>query len=708
MKNGTNNGETTTSSGIRRVVTTLAAPLLIVFLAAVLAGCGLLGGDTSSDDQSADPVEDDAVESSDSQTGDDSDTDEAEVPQESPDLPVGAVANIGDLVSAEPIACSFDEIIPLPIDPTCHEVSVPENWADPDPDDQVILQVAVFEGDGTNPDPIIYFDGGPGGHSLETLSFSFPGLVEPQLNGRDFIVFDQRGLGESEPSLHCPELTELFYEDLAGVISSDELPQSTFDAQNECVDRLQRSGADLTAYNSVASANDVEGIRIALGYEQLNPIGISYGTRLGQTYMRMYPDSVRSIVLDSVLPTGANLWTDFSLGAERAFRQLFDGCAASSGCSSAYPNFEEDFFALLDELDANPISLDLNNLTTGQTIPSVLDGDDVMGLVFQSLYDQGLFSFVPEMTAAAATGDYEGLQLLASVGATNINYVSTGMQLSVECNEEIAFESAAEREANISSDPRYERIEALAGDPNIFDACTEWPSGAAPQIESETVVSGIPTLLLAGRYDPITPPAGMDTVAAGLSTSYQFTFPHEGHGIAPTECGAEIVAAFIADPSREPDSSCIADTPSPQWVPGESGVAQGPVELIEFESDGLVSIRGVRPEGWTAAGPGVFSRGDNLTDPTTVLVQPTQGLGAENLIPLLAGQLGVEFTDNGTVSIDGEEWTSFLASDGDEIYEAIVRDGTDGLLALLVAAADERDELREQVLLPMAAAATAT
>ncbi|MDH3295121.1 MAG: alpha/beta hydrolase, partial [Acidimicrobiia bacterium] len=632
------------------------------------------------------------------------------IDDEGPPVPVGAVANIAGLISSEPTACSFDEVIPLPVNPVCHEVVVPENWAEPDPSDQVILQIAVFEGDGSHDDPIIYLDGGPGGHSLETLSFSFPVLVEPQLDGRDFIVFDQRGVGESEPSLHCPELTELFYEDLAGALAKDELPQATFDAQADCVDRLQSSGVELSAYNSVASANDVEAIRVALGYEQLNPIGISYSTRLGQTYMRMYPDSIRSIVLDSVLPTGADLWTDFNLGAERAYRQLFAGCAASAGCSDAYPDFEADFFALLEEFDANPVSLDLSNLITGQTIPSVLDGDDVMALVFQALYDRSVFSFVPEMTATASRGDYEGLRLLASLAATNVNYVSSGMQLSVECNEEIVFESPAAREANISDDPRYRRLEAVAGDPNIFQACAQWPSGAAPAVEAETVTSDIPTLLLAGQYDPITPPAGMDIIAAGLTTSYQFVFPHEGHGITPTECGAMIVAAFIDDPMVEPDGSCIAGSPKPLWVPGQGDQAQGPVELVEFESTGVVSIRGLRPDGWTQAGPGVFARGDGLTDPTTVLVQPTQGLPGENLAALLSSQLDVVFDANGTVTVEGEEWLSFLGfgGEGDEIYEMIVREGLDGVVVLLVAARNERDVLREQILLPMAAAAEPT
>ncbi len=680
----------------------LVLPLLAVGL--LLGACGF-GGDDGDDDTDAPALESSETDGSEATETDESETETDENADEVDDdeaLPVGAVPNIESLFTTDPIDCSFDEIIPLPVAPTCHEVLVPEDWANPDPNDEVVLQVAVFEGDGSHPDPIIYFDGGPGGHTLETLSLSFGDLVAPHLGGRDFVLFDQRGLGESEPSLHCYELTEVYYEELAGVITADEVPDVTFGAQDDCVERLEGAGINLAAYNSVASANDVEAIRLALGYEQLNPIGISYGTRLGQTYMRMYPDSVRSIVLDSVLPTGADLWTDFNIGAERAYRQLFEGCAASPGCATAYPNLEDDFFALLDQLDAEPVSLDLSNFITGQTIPSVLDGDDVMGLVFGSLYDQSLFSVVPQMTANAAAGNYEELLLLASVSATNVNYISSGMQLSVECNEELVFESEAARDATVSTDPRYQRIEAVAGSPNIFEACDNWPSGAAPDVEAETVESDIPTLLLGGQYDPITPPAGMDTIAAGLTTSYQFVFPHDGHGVAPTACGAEIVAAFIDDPNTEPDGSCIDQTSPPQWVPGEGGQATESIELVEFEASGLAAIKGLRPYGWNDLGSGVFTRGGNLTDVTTAMVQPTSGFPLETLVGILSTQLEVEFAANGTVDVDGQTWDSYLATDGDDVYELI---GNGDIMVMLASSADERDTLRQQVLLPMAAAA---
>ena len=543
---------------------------------------------------------------------------------------------------------------------------------------------------------------GPEDTRSTTWHLSYGSLIEPLAGDRDFIVYDQRGVGTSDPQLGCPELTETSLADMMGAIASDEVLDATLEAQEACASRLQGQGIDLSAYNSIASANDLEALRIALGYEQLNPIGISYGTRLGQTYLRMYPDSVRSLTLDSVFPTAADLWSDFDRSTERSFRQLFDGCAESPECSTVYPTFEDDFFRLLDELDVNPAPVTFTNLRTGVTTPSRLTGDDVLAFAFQALYSPSAFSLLPQMTVDALDGDYRVLEALGSSVVTSLGFFSVGMQLSVECNEEIPFESGSERVGVESDDPRYRRLERLSATGDFFDLCPSWPSGEAPDVENETVVGDVPTLLLAGRYDPITPPAGMDTIAAGLATSYQFVFPHQGHGVVPTPCGAEIVTRFIDDPASVPDSSCIDLSPEPAWVP----VTTDSINLVEFESDGLTALRGVRPEGWTDAGFGSFARLANAVDQTAVVFQPTRGIDAEFLATTFGRQIKVDMTEIDPLTIDGEAWRRFTGSQsGVGAIEIIVSAGDDGVIAALIAQPDEVDMLRELVLLPGARAA---
>ncbi len=629
------------------------------------------------------------------------DTDEDDGPTvDAGDLPVGAVADPAGLATIEPSGCGFDEPVPLPQEPTCHLVTVPEDGSDPSSGNTVVLEVAVFAADdgAEANDATIYLDGGPGGATLDLLWTSFELLHEPQTGPRDYIAFDQRGVGLSEPLLDCPELTELELARLAGELAPGTESEATIDAVGACRDRLVAAGVDLTAYNSVASANDLEAIRQLLGYEQFNLVGVSYGTRLAQTFMRQYPDSVRSAVLDSIVPVESDLWTNLAPEAQGAFEQLFAGCAADAACAEANPDLENRFFALLDRLDAESIEVELRDLLAGDEVTAIVDGDDVLGMVFQALYDQSLFSVIPAMVGEVENGDYRAIEYLGSIRLTNLPYSADAMQISVECNEEIAFESAEELAAVAPTDPGYVRLGELDGEATLFDICAVWPAGSAPEVESEPVVSDLPTLLLAGGYDPITRPGNADIVARSLSNHYSFLLPDEGHGLVSTPCGAELVTAFLADPTVEPDSSCIATSPAPSWTPEDD---DGEIELVEFSIDTPFQVTGLRPDGWEEAGPGAFARQRSAIDPTTLIVQPAGGLVPEFVAELLGSQLGIELLPDGTIDAGGREWETFLADDGSgEVVRLAAVGGSDGALVVLVADADDVERLSAEVFLP--------
>ncbi|MCA9904902.1 MAG: alpha/beta fold hydrolase, partial [Anaerolineae bacterium] len=173
-------------------------------------------------------------------------------------------------------------------DVDCGLLFVPEDRTDPD-SATIELAVAILYAseDDVQPDPIIYLAGGPGGNAVDELE---AWVDIPYIQDRDLILLDQRGTGYSFPSLNCPEIEE-----------------SEDDATQACRDRLVADGVNLQAYNSAENAADVADLRVALGYDEWNLYGISYGTRLAQTIVRDYPQGIRSVILDSAYPLAANL-----------------------------------------------------------------------------------------------------------------------------------------------------------------------------------------------------------------------------------------------------------------------------------------------------------------------------------------------------------------------------------------------------------------
>ncbi len=169
--------------------------------------------------------------------------------------------------------------------------------------------------------PVAYLDGGPGSKTLEALPFVYPMLAEMQA-GRDVVVFDQRGTGFSEPSLDCSEIKELTLDLVGLALSPEEEARRALDAVGSCRDRLAGEGIDLSLFHSGANAADVDLLRAALGYDQWDLYGVSYGTQLGQTVMRDFPDGVRRVVLDSAYPLEASL-----------LEEIPSEGSAPSGCS---------------------------------------------------------------------------------------------------------------------------------------------------------------------------------------------------------------------------------------------------------------------------------------------------------------------------------------------------------------------------------------
>jgi len=176
----------------------------------------------------------------------------------------------------EPAPCAFP--VPRGYDPECGYLVVPENRARSDTR-QIRLHVAIFRNRTgiPNADPVIKISGGPGSSGLNTAGYLLGTGMDAVLERRDFIMFDQRGTGYSLPRLDCPERVQIAPALLGGRLSAEESAQAIIDAFRRCRERLTAEGLDLTAYHSAASAADINDLRLALGYNQLNLMAFPMG-----------------------------------------------------------------------------------------------------------------------------------------------------------------------------------------------------------------------------------------------------------------------------------------------------------------------------------------------------------------------------------------------------------------------------------------------
>ncbi len=601
-------------------------------------------------------------------------------------------------------SCEFD--VPSGFDVTCGWLTVPEDHFDSTNEKTIQLHIAIFasESSSPEPEPIVYLEGGPGGEPLEAIPFTFASRFAPFLVNHDLIMYDQRGTGYSQPSLACPETYEMAFDLLEQDLSYEELTEISFDTIFTCHERLLSEGVNLAAYNSAQSAADLAAMREALGYDAWNLWGISYGTRLAQTTMRDHPEGLRSVILDSTYPLEANLLTDTPANAGRAFDVFFAGCAADEACNAAYPNLETVFYETVAQLNAETIRLPVNNLFTGESYNSYFVGDDLLGILFQSLYSTEIIPDLPKLIYDVNQGETTTLSALVSSFMINGQFFSLGMQFSVQCNEENSFTNAEEITAGIAAYPELENFFKYS--PNLgtqaLTICDAWGAGVADGVENEPVSSDIPTLVLAGEYDPITPPAWGELVANHLGNAYYYEFPGTGHGASIAgDCPFDVTQSFLAMPDSAPDASCIASLGGPTFtVPSEENEA---ITLVPF-SNSTFGIEGVVPEGWEEVQIGTYSRGNSGLDQTLIIQQGAPGVSADQLLGILATQLGLEEAPESEESyedVNGRSWALYEAElQGFPAIIALADQDGITLLILFVADSAEIEFLSTEVFIP--------
>lgn len=488
----------------------------------------------------------------------------------------------------EPVPCATFKI--NNDDFECGYVHVPELHNDPNgkaagvSSREIKLAVAILPSPNANAsrNAFVVAQGGPGGSTLDTFATFFGNEYFPALETlnaeRDIVLYDQRGTLYAQPSLTCPEELNLTLETLEQDIPDDEMLRREEQAALECRARLVQAGVNLSAYNSFENARDVEDLRRALGYDQFDFYGISYGTLLALHAMRETPDTIRSVVLDAVVPAQINPNANVPASMHRAFEQLFTTCAQDADCNRAFPNLKQTFYETVDALNKQPARVLLTDGETGITYNAVLDGDTYMNLLFQFIYNSEIIPALPKMIADARAGQFGFISTYYPLVVFDRAFAS-GMYYSVMCAEDADFTVDDLALDGVDAHIAAAQTRDMAA---FLQLCEKWnvpPLGARAD---EPVTSDIPTLVFSGNFDPITPPPYGEAAAETIEPSYTYVFPAYAHGaLTSGNCPNEMIADFVRDPQRAPDAQCIRDvarvtflTPATHLFSSALGAAQ--------------------------------------------------------------------------------------------------------------------------------------
>lgn len=450
--------------------------------------------------------------------------------------------------SFDPIAADWSCPPNAPATARCFRVDVPADWAEPG-GSLVSLPVVVVPASGSpvSPDPLVVLAGGPGGSGVDAAA----AWSDPH---RDVVLYDQRGSGAALPVLTCPERNQAWVANLQQDEPFALERKAIVDALLACRARLEAAGIDLDDYDTEASVRDLDAIRSALGYREWNLIGASYGARLALAAMRATPTMIRSVVLDSVDDVTAGGPAATRASAARAFTELVVACGESTACASAHPDLAGEIDAVEQRYDAAPVrlELDLGDGRGPQTF--VITGSDMMAGLFQAMYDPVLLTLIPSIVGALASGDTSIVEPLVRQSVALQDSIAWGMSISVNCADHAGLDPAAD--ASAIADPG--RFALVLAEP----MCSEWPVEPTSSTFDEPVTSEIPTLVIAGRFDPITPPHRSEQAASNLPNSTFAVWPNRGHGVTGDPCANSLMSAFVDDPSAVIDLSCVESIPS--------------------------------------------------------------------------------------------------------------------------------------------------
>ncbi|HEX8426118.1 alpha/beta fold hydrolase [Hymenobacter sp.] len=385
----------------------------------------------------------------------------------------------------------------------------------------------------------LFSTGGPGYST--TANIDSIGYKSGLLKYGATILFDQRGTKRAQPCLDCPEVYEAIKRSYRTGLSQDSLAEA---AAKECRKKLTSQGINLSAYNTVESAEDINDLRRALQLDSLNLIGVSYSGGLMLTVVRNHPEAVRSLVLNSPLPGYVHYEEEALLNINEALEQVFADVAADP----AYANLRSRFHAYFTAITGKKFKLKYLEKGARDSLTITYTKHELLGAIVDRLNGNQVKT-LPVVINDLLRGRHRAYvqEQLDGVFAGN-SAESLGMRYSVYCTEQIAYadpglEAAQEKTVPWLAGYRFNNVNHAI--------CACWQVKPEPKLVKTPVYSAVPALIVAGDIDPWCRPFYNQLIKRYMPNSQLLLQHGWGHTPGFKAENVDYVELFLAHPYQK-------------------------------------------------------------------------------------------------------------------------------------------------------------
>jgi pimeloyl-ACP methyl ester carboxylesterase len=393
-------------------------------------------------------------------------------------------------------------------------------------------------------DPFLFTTGGPGGSSLDWINGMQKSSV---IESRDCIAFEQRGTHFAIPNLRSFELDTALRESYRRNLNKDSM---WLEGVKRYKKKLERKGIDLSGYNTDETVADIIDLLKVLKIDSVNLMGGSYSGGLMLAVLKKEPSKVRSLVLDSPLPTFVPIDEDEPMNFMKAIGVLSMHCEKDSSEQGRYSNLKDKFQTYFNSIRDKKFYFPYVERGMNDTLQIEYTKNELLDVICSTMQNSSALKEVPFMITEMIKGNHSPYIRKKLDDIFNRNIAPNGMRMSVYCADQ---ESYHRQEVIEQLWRLYPLLVGFRINDVYKEVCTCWKVPALSSQTKQPFYSNKPVLIGDGEMDPACTPLYMSLIKHYMPNAQCFLFINKSHGVGGSAFRA-MTQAFLDNPYKKMES----------------------------------------------------------------------------------------------------------------------------------------------------------